>query len=122
MGVCIGWGWPIAIFYRRGSRGGRPGRDLEFVPMCGWSVPIGGLVLVGLWIFGGKGCSSARQSSSSVMIGIMVVMESEIWLPDQISVLPMGCKSAVSSVATFLPIIDGHVAWPLWVWNASSRG
>ena len=40
-------GLAIAILVRRGSRGGRPGRDLEFVPMRGWSVPIGGLVFVG---------------------------------------------------------------------------
>jgi len=73
-------------------------------------------------IVGGKCCSSSEHPSSSVMIGILVVMEAEIWLPDQISAVPMGCKSAVSSMATFLSIIDGHVAWPLWVWNASSRG
>ena len=71
---------------------------------------------------GGKGCASAGQPSSSVMVGIQDVMESEIWLPDQMSTVPMGCKSTVSSVATFLPIIDWHVAWPLWVWNASSSG
>ena len=70
----------------------------------------------------GKGCPSSGQPSSSVMIGILAVTEVKIWLPDQISAVPMGCKSAVSSVATFLPIIDGQVAWPLWVWNASSRG
>ncbi len=73
-------------------------------------------------VFEVKDCSSAGLPSSSVMIGILAVMESEIWLPDQISALPMGYKSAVSSVATFMPISDGHVAWPLWVWNASSRG
>jgi hypothetical protein len=56
------------------------------------------------------------------MMGILAVMEAEIWMLDQISAIPMGCKSAVSSVATFLPITDGHVAWPLWVWNASSKG
>ena len=115
-------GLAIVIINRRGSRGGRPGRDLEFVPVRGWSVPRGGLVFCRILVFGGKGCSSAGQPSSSVMIGILVVMDSEIWLPDQIYVLPMRCRSAVSSVATFLPITAGHVAWPLWVWNASSRG
>ena len=122
MGVCIGWGWPIAILYLRGSRGGRPGRDLEFVSMRGWSVPRGGIVFFRILVFWGKGYSSAGQPSSSVMIGILALMESEIWLPDQISAVSMGFKSAVSSVATFLPITYGHVAWPLWVWNASSRG
>jgi len=53
------------------------------------------------------------------MVGILDVMECEIWLPDQMSDVPMGCKSVVSSVATFLSITDGHVAWPLWVCNAS---
>ena len=72
-------------------------------------------------VAGGKGCSSSGHPYSSVMIGILDVMEVEIWLPDQISAVPMGCKSAVSSMATFLPINDGQVAWPLWVWNASSR-
>ena len=73
-------------------------------------------------IVGGKDCSSSGHPVSFVMIGFLVVMEAEIWIPDQISDVPMGCKSAVSSVATFLPITDGHVAWPLWVWKASSRG
>jgi hypothetical protein len=73
-------------------------------------------------VVGGKGCFSAGQPSSSVMIGVLAVMEAEIWSPDHISAVPMGCKFAVSSLATFLPIIDVHVAWPLWVWNANSRG
>ena len=73
-------------------------------------------------IIGGKGCASSGQPSASVMVGILAVMEIEIWLPDQMSAVPTGCKSAVRSVATFLPITDGHVAWPLWVWNASSSG
>ena len=73
-------------------------------------------------IVGERGCSTAGQLSSSVMIGILDVMEAEICLPNQISVAPMGCKSALSSVAPFLPITDGHVAWPLRVWNDSSRG
>ncbi len=59
---------------------------------------------------GGKDCASAGQPSSSVMVGILAVIECEIWLPDQMSAVPMGCKSAVSSVATFLSITDGHVA------------
>jgi hypothetical protein len=44
------------------------------------------------------------------MIGILDVMEVEIWLPDQISDVPMGRKSAVSSLATFLHITDRQVA------------
>jgi hypothetical protein len=38
------------------------------------------------------------------------VIEADIWLPDQISALPMGCKSSVNSVATLMPMIEGHVA------------
>ena len=71
---------------------------------------------------GGKGYSSSGHPSSSIMIGILVVIDADIWLLDYISDSPMGCKSAVISVATFLPMTDGHVAWLLWVWNASSRG
>ena len=44
------------------------------------------------------------------MIRIMVVIEAEILLLDQISAASMRCKSAVSSVATFMPMTDGHVA------------
>jgi hypothetical protein len=73
-------------------------------------------------IVGGKGCSSVEQPSSSIMTEILAVMEAEIWLLDQISVVSIRCKSAVSIVTTFLLITDGHVAWPMWVWNASSRG
>ena len=120
VGVFAGEGWLIAIPCHRGSRGGRPGHALEFLPIHGWNVLR--VILVFFWILvvGGKGCSSAGQPSSSVIIGILAVTEAEILLPDQISAVPMGCKSAVSSVATFLPITDGHVAWPPWVWNASS--
>jgi hypothetical protein len=50
------------------------------------------------------------------------VREVEIWFPDQISVSPRGWRSANINVATFLPITDGQVAWPLWVWKASSSG
>ena len=74
-----------------------------------------GLVFCRISVFWGNGCSSAGHPSSSVMIGILTEMEVEIWLPNQISDVPRGCKFAVSSVAMFLPIIDGHVAWPLWV-------
>ncbi len=56
------------------------------------------------------------------MMGILAVIETDMCLPDQISVSPMECKSAVSTVATFLAMIEGHVAWPLWVWNAISSG
>ncbi len=62
------------------------------------------------------------QSSSSVAMGILDVIVFDIWLPDQISMLPMGCRSAASRVATFLPMTDGHMARPLCVWNASSKG
>jgi len=47
------------------------------------------------------------------MIGILVAIEVFIWLLGQIYVAPMGCKSALSSVAMFLPMSDGHVALPL---------
>ena len=50
------------------------------------------------------------------------MIEADIWLPAQIGVSPIGCRYAVSSVATFLPMTDGQVACPLWVWNASSSG
>ena len=40
------------------------------------------------------------------MIGILAVIEAETWLSGQISIASMGCKSAVSSVATFLPMAD----------------
>ncbi len=56
------------------------------------------------------------------MIGILAVIEADVWLLDQISVSPMGYKSAVSSVATFLPMTEGHVTWLLWVGKASSSG
>ena len=92
------------------------------MPIHEWSVPKGGTSFCRILVAEGKGCSSSGHPSSSVTIGILDVMEVEIWLPDQISVVPMGCKSAVSTVPTFLPITDGYVAWPLWVWNASSRG
>ncbi len=55
-------------------------------------------------------------------MGIRVVREVEIWFPDQISVSPMGWRSAARRVATFLPMTEGHVACPLVVWNASSKG
>ena len=55
-------------------------------------------------------------------MGILAVIEADIWLPAHIVVSPMGCRSAVSSVATFLPMSEGQVARPLWVWNASSSG
>ncbi len=70
----------------------------------------------------GKGWSSVGQPSSSVVIGILDVIVVDICLPDQISMPPMGCRSAVSRVATFLPITDGNVARPLCVWKASSSG
>ena len=62
------------------------------------------------------------QPSSPIVMGICVVREVEIWFPDQISVSPRGCRSAVINVAAFMPITDGQVAWPLWVWKASSSG
>jgi hypothetical protein len=70
----------------------------------------------------GKGWSFVGQPSSSIVMGICVAREVEIWLPDQISVSPSGCRSAVIIVAAFLPITEGQVAWPLWVWKASSNG
>ena len=50
------------------------------------------------------------------------MIEADIWFHVQVVVSPIGCRSAVSSVATFLLITDGQVACPLRVWNASSRG
>ena len=73
-------------------------------------------------VVGGKGCSSVGHPSSSIVVEFLAVIEADIWLPAHIGVSPIGCSSAVSSVATFLPITDGQVACPLWVWNASSRG
>ena len=70
----------------------------------------------------GKGCVSQGQPSSSRLIGILAAMEVDIWFPDHISVSPRRCKSAVINVAAFLPITEGQVAWPLWVWKASSSG
>ncbi len=63
----------------------------------------------------GKGCSSAEQPSVLNMMGIMAVSETDMWLLVQILVLSMGSKFAVSSMATFMLMIDGHVACPLWV-------
>ncbi len=51
----------------------------------------------------------------SMVMGIRVVSEVDIWLPDQISVSPMGWRSAASRVATFLHMNEGHVAYPLVV-------
>jgi hypothetical protein len=49
-------------------------------------------------------------------------IEVAIMLPFQISMSPMGCRSAVRSVATFRSMTDGQVACPLRVWKASSNG
>ena len=73
-------------------------------------------------VVSGKGCSYTGHPSSSIVMEIIVVIEAEICLPVRIVASPIGCRSAVSSVATFLPITDGQVACPLWVWNAGSRG
>jgi len=73
-------------------------------------------------VFGGKGSSSVGHPSSSVMMGSLDVMEVDIWLPAQIAVSPIGWRFAVSSVATFLPMTEGQVACPLFVWKASSSG
>ncbi len=70
----------------------------------------------------GKGWSFVGQPSSSIVMGICVVREVEILFPDQISVSPRGWRSAVINVAAFLQITEGQVAWPLWVWKASSSG
>ncbi len=75
------------------------------------------------WIIlmaGGKGYASAGQPSSSMVMGILAVIEADILLPAQIIVSPMGCRSVVRSVATFLPMTNGQVARPLWESNASS--
>ena len=61
-------------------------------------------------VVGGKGCSSSGQPSSSVRIKILAMTEAEIWLLYQISAILMECKSAMSSVATFVPITDGQSA------------
>ena len=58
----------------------------------------------------------------SVVIGILDVMEVEIWLPAQVVVSPIGWRFAVSSVATFLPMTNGQVACPLCEWKANSSG
>ena len=71
---------------------------------------------------GGKICSSVGQPSKSIVMGIFDSIEAAIWLHVQIPMSPMGCRAAVRSVATFLPMKDGHVTCPLWVWNASSSG
>jgi hypothetical protein len=70
----------------------------------------------------GKGCFATGHPSSPIMMEILAVMEADILLPDQISVSPMGLRSAVRSVATFLSMTEGHLAWPLWEWKASSSG
>ena len=71
---------------------------------------------------GEKGCSSVGRLSSSIVMGILVAIEFAIWLPFQIYMVPIGWMSAVSSVATFLPMTDGQVMRPLMVWKASSSG
>jgi len=70
----------------------------------------------------GKGWSSVGHPSVSVVMGILDVMEVDIWLPAKIVVSPIGWRFAVSSVATFLPMTDGQVACPLWMWKARSSG
>ena len=50
-------------------------------------------------------------------------MEVEIWLPDQISGPPMGCRSAISKVAMLRAAMDGHNGvLPLREWKAISNG
>ena len=56
---------------------------------------------------GEKGCSSVRQPVSFIVIGILVAIELAIWLPFQIYMSPIGWRSAVSCVDTFLPMTDG---------------
>ena len=49
------WGWPIAIHCHRGSRGGHPGRALEFVTIHGRNVPRVVVLIVGeFWLVGGQ--------------------------------------------------------------------
>ena len=48
-------------------------------------------------------------------MGILDVMEADIWLPAQIVVSPIRWRFAVSSVAKFLPMMDEQVARPLRV-------
>ena len=53
-GGCAWCGWLIVALYRLGSRGGRLGYDLRFVPIREMSAPIGGLSVGGSSSSGGK--------------------------------------------------------------------
>ena len=70
----------------------------------------------------GKGWPPTGNPSTSIVMGVISVIEADIWLPVQIAVSPIVCRSAVSSLSTFLPMTNGQVACPLWVWNATSSG
>ena len=66
---------------------------------------------------------SSAHSSLSVLMGILVEREVEIWVLDQISGPPMGWSLAVRRVAMLLETIEGQSGDPsLWEWKANSKG